>query len=118
MGHETKKQVKTRDIYKYKAQLNLDGSKFFRVVDYNHNYASVASWESIRILLSTVLHNNCKKMQIDYVLDFPQAPAKRECYMRIIKGIEVQINIEWLIKVDNNIYRKRQAGRVCNKFLE
>ena len=56
-------------------------------------------------------------MQIDYVLDFPQAPAKRECYMRIIKGIEVQINIEWLIKVDNNIYRKRQAGRVCNKFL-
>ena len=52
-------------------------------VHYNQTYAPVAAWESIRILLYTVLRNNQKMMQINYILDFTQAPVDRECYMNI-----------------------------------
>ena len=50
-------------------------------VHYNQTYYPVAAWEYISILLYTVLHNNLKTMQIDYVLDFTQAPVDMECYI-------------------------------------
>ena len=82
----------------------------------NQNYSPVAAWESIRILFSTVLRNNWKTMQLGYVLVFPQAPVERECYMNILKGIEVNSDTKWVIKVNNNICRKHQAGRVREKL--
>ena len=48
-------QVQTRDVYKYKAQINIDGYKMRPGVNYNQTYALVAAWEYIRILLSEVL---------------------------------------------------------------
>ena len=53
-------------------------------------------------------------MQLDYVLGFPQAPVGREYYIRIF--FKVQSEIEWVLKVNNNIYRQRQIGRVWNEF--
>ena len=77
-----KQQVWTSYIYKYKALLNLDGS-MHPGAHYNHTYALVVAWESIIILLYTVLHNNWETMQIDYMFDFFQAPVYRGCYMNI-----------------------------------
>ena len=37
--------------------------------------------------------------------------------MNIQKVIEVQSDTKWVLKVNNNIYGKRQTGRVWNKFL-
>ena len=47
------------------------------VVQYKQNYSPVAAWDSIIILLSTVLRNNWMTMQPDYVLAFPQSPVER-----------------------------------------
>jgi hypothetical protein len=41
-----KRRVKTQEIYKYKARLNLDGSQMKLGRDYDLTYAPVASWES------------------------------------------------------------------------
>ena len=112
-----KRRVLTREIYRYKARLNLYGSNILPGVHYNNTYTPVVAWESIRILLYTVLRNNWNTMQIDYVLHFPQQPAKRECYTNIPKGIEVKSYIQWLIESKNNIYGQYQAGRVWNTFL-
>ena len=87
MSQEQKRQVRTRYIYKYKAQLGIDGSKMRPVVHYNQTYAAVAIWESIMILLSLILRNTWNTMQIDYVLDFTQAPVESKCYIKIPKGI-------------------------------
>ena len=70
-----KRRVKTREIYKWKARLNLDGSKQMEGLDYDQTYAPVATWESIRLLLVMNLRNGWKTRQIDYVLAFPQAPV-------------------------------------------
>jgi hypothetical protein len=84
-----KRRVKTREVYKHKARLNLDGSQMQPGKDYDLTYAPDATWESIRVLLALVLRHNWKTKQLDYVLAFPQAPVERECYMRIPKGIVI-----------------------------
>ena len=112
-----KRRVVSKEIYKYKARMNLDGSKQREGRDYEETYAPVASWESIRILLTLVLKNKWKTRQLDYVLAFPQAPVEKECYMKIPKGIVIDEPGDWVLLVKKNIYGQKQAGRVWNKYL-
>jgi hypothetical protein len=112
-----KRRVKTREVYKHKARLNLDGSQMQPGKDYDLTFAPVATWESIRVLLALVLRHNWKTKQLDYVLAFPQAPVERECYMRIPKGIVINATGEWALRVKRNIYGQKQAGRVWNEHL-
>ena len=114
-----KRDIRTRDIKKYKARLNIDGSRMKKVVHYDQTYAPVASWNSIRVLLAMVAAWGWHTKQIDYVLAFPQAPVEKEIYMRIPKGFEVDgNNHDHVLKVNRNVYGQKQAGRVWNKFLE
>jgi Reverse transcriptase (RNA-dependent DNA polymerase) len=46
-----KQDVRTGAIKKYKAVLNIDGSRMKQGVHYSETYAPVASWNSIRMLL-------------------------------------------------------------------
>jgi Reverse transcriptase (RNA-dependent DNA polymerase) len=64
-----------------------------------------------------VLKNKWKMRQLDYVLAFPQAPAEREMYMKIPKGIRVDSDVEYVLKVEKNLYGQKQAGRVWNRHL-
>jgi hypothetical protein len=54
-----KRRVLTREIYKWKARMNLDGSKQREGID-DQTFAPVATWESIRLLLGMVLKNKWK----------------------------------------------------------
>ena len=52
-----KRDIKTRQIKKYKARLNIDGSRMRQGVHYDQTYAPVASWNSIRtLLIMSALH--------------------------------------------------------------
>ena len=100
-----KRNIMTRAISKYKARLNIDGSRMKHGLDYEETYAPVAKWNSIRILLTLVLLHNWKIIQLDYVLAFLQAPAGKELYMVIPKGFEIQ-NIpkgEYALKLHKNV---------------
>jgi hypothetical protein len=105
-----KRRVKTQEVYKYKARLNLDGSQMKLSKDYDLTYAPVASWESVRILLALVLSQKWNTKQLDYVLAFPQAPVERECYMQIPKGIVIHEPGEWVLRVNRNITAKSKLG--------
>ena len=50
-----KRHIKTQMFYKWKAQLNVDGSRMVHKRDYDQMYAPLASWNIIRLLLITVL---------------------------------------------------------------
>jgi hypothetical protein len=112
-----KRRVKSHEVYKYKARLNLDGSQMHPGEDYYMTYAPVASLESVRILLSLVLRHKWKTKQLDYVQAFPQAPVERECYMRVPTGIIIQAPGQWVLRVKRNICWQKQAGRVWNQYL-
>jgi hypothetical protein len=94
----------SHEVYKYKARLNLDGSQMHPGKDYGMSYAPVASWESVRILLSLVLRHKWKTKQLDYVQAFPQAPVECECYMRVPRGIIIQAPGQWVLRVKRNIH--------------
>ena len=50
-----KRDILTAEIKKYKARLAFDGSRMREGEDYNKTYAPVASWMSIRLLLTFVV---------------------------------------------------------------
>ena len=114
-----KRDIKTRTVKKYKARLNIDGSRMKRGIDYDETYAPVASWKTIRLLLTLALSNNWHTRQLDYVLAFPQAPVERDLYMEIPKGFTLDEgkSADYVLQIHRNIYGQKQAGRVWNQYL-
>ena len=116
-----KRDIRTKEIKKYKARCNIDGSKMVYGEHYKETYAPVAGWTAIRLLLALVLLCNWKTVQLDYVLAFPQAPAVRDLYMEIPKGFTldgVDNPKEWVLQVNRNLYGGKDAGRTWFLFLK
>ena len=114
-----KRDIKTREVKKYKARLNIDGSTMREGIHYEQNYAPVARWNSIRTLLTMTALHNWHTKQLDYVLAFPQAPVEGELYMRIPKGFEIEggNTSDYVLKLHRNVYGTKNAGRTWNKYL-
>ena len=115
-----KRDIKTRKVKKYKARLNIDGSRMQKGIHYDQTYAPVASWKSIRLLLIMVAKYGWHSKQLDYVLAFPQAPVEKEIYMKIPKGFKMSDGFnseEHVLKLHRNVYGQKQAGRVWNQYL-
>ncbi len=114
-----KRDIRTREIKKYKARLNIDGSRMEKGIHYWDTYAPVASWNSIRLLLAMTALHNWNTTQLDFVLAFPQAPVERVLFMSIPKGFDVEggQTINYVLQLHKNVYGQKQAGRVWNKYL-
>lgn len=114
------RRVAMGEVYKWKARLNIDGSKQFEGRHYNASYSPVASWDAIRILMAISLANDWKSKQIDFVQAFTQAPVERSIYMKILKGIKVKgfrNKEDYVLKIKKNIYGQVQAGKVWYTYL-
>ena len=116
-----KQDICTRKVKKYKARLNLDGSRQRKGIHYNSTYAPVTSWKFVRLLLTLIIRSGWHSKQIDYVLAFPQAPIERELYMEIPKGFELEScgkqSTPHVLKVHKNVYGQCQASRVWYQYL-
>jgi hypothetical protein len=112
-----KRKIATREIYKWKARLNIDGSKQEEGVNFWETFAPVASWSTIRLVLILALIYGWDSRQIDFVLAYTQAAVECELYMSIPKGFEVEGDEEYVLKLKKNLFGQRQAGRVWNKHL-
>lgn len=114
-----KRDIKTRQVKKWKARLNLDGSSMEKGKHYDLTYAPVARWNSIRLLLTMAALHKWHTTQIDYVLAFPQAPVEREVYMSVPKGFEFdgRPGEHYVLKLNKNVYGQKSAGRVWNQYL-
>jgi Reverse transcriptase (RNA-dependent DNA polymerase)/GAG-pre-integrase domain len=110
-----KRRIATREIYKWKARLNIDGSKQEEGVNYWETFSPVASWAAIRMVLITVLILAWFTKQIDFVLAYTQADVECELYMAIPKGFEVEG--DYVLKLKKNLFGQKQAGRVWNQHL-
>jgi hypothetical protein len=70
-----KQDIRTCQVKKWKARLNVDGLRMQKGIHYTDTYAPVASWNLIRLLLTLTAVHAWHTKQLDYVLTFPQAPA-------------------------------------------
>ena len=115
-----KRNIKSGEVKKYKARLNIDGSKMIKGKHYELTYAPVVRWFSVRLLLILSIVNKWHTTQIDYVLAYPQAPIEREIYMEVPRGIELKGKKKesHVLKLHRNIYGQKQAGRVWYRYLQ
>jgi hypothetical protein len=115
-----KRRIASREIYKWKARLNIDGSRQIQGVHYQDTYSPVVSWPTTRFfLIHALLKGWCTK-QIDYVMAFPQAPVERDLYMEIPKGVKlkhVENTRDYVLRIVKNLYGQKQAGRVWYQYL-
>ena len=76
-GKRNRKQdIKTRNIKKWKVLLKIDGSRIKKSIHYKQTYALVDYWNSIQLVLKLSLVHKWKILQLDYVLEFSQAPVQ------------------------------------------
>jgi hypothetical protein len=116
--------IRTRQVKKWKAQLNVDGSHMQKGIHYTDTYAPVASWNPIWLLLTLTAVHDWHTKQLDYVLAFPQAPIEKELYMTIPKGFETDKGRtdkgrtdDYALQLHKDVYGQKQASRVWNKYL-
>ena len=115
-----KRDAKSGKIKKYKARLNIDGSRMRKGEHSDMTYSPVASWNSVRMLLTLTALHGWHTKQIDFVQAFAQAPIEKTLYMKIPAGVELEDGSdpkEYVLKLHRNIYGQKQAGRVWNQFL-
>ncbi len=113
-----KHRIATREVYKWKARLNIDGSKQEEGVNYWETFSPVASWAAIRMVLITTLIHAWYTKQISFVLAYTQADVECELYMAIPKGFEVEGDAQdYVLKLKKNLFGQKQAGRVWNQHL-
>ena len=88
--------------------------------DYDKTYAPVASWMSIRLLLTFVVAFEWHTQQVDYVAAYTQAPIDRDMYMEFPRGFTVPGGADrkaFVLKLHRNLYGQKQAGRVWYNYL-
>jgi len=106
--------MKSGKVKKYKARLNLDGSRMIKGKHYELTCSPVVRWFSVRLLLTLSIVNGWHTTQIDYVLTYPQAPIEREIYVEIPRGMKLKDEKkgDYVLKLHRNIYSQKQTGRV------
>ena len=62
-----KRDILTGKVIKYKARLNVDGSKMKQGIHYNETYAPVANWSTVRLIMTLATAFDWHIVQIDYV---------------------------------------------------
>ena len=88
--------------------------------DCDKTYAPVASWMSIRLLLTFVVAFGWQTQQVDYVAAYTQAPIDHDMYMELPRGFKVPGGVDRkddVLKLHRNLYGPKQAGQVWYEYL-
>ena len=113
-----KRKILSREVYKWKARLNVHGGKQTHGVDYWETYAAALKWSSIRFFLVQSLLNGWHTRQIDFVLAYPQADVECDLYLEIPQGFEYEGSRKThCLKLIKNLYGSKAAGRVWQQHL-
>ena len=115
-----KRDIKTQQVYKHKARLNIHGGQQEYGVHYTDTYSPVVSWFSVRLILILAKLNKWHTRQIDFILAYPQADIPYDNYMKLPRGIKtIQGNGDThVLKLKKNIYGGRNSGRIWNEYLK
>jgi hypothetical protein len=115
-----KRDIKTREIYKHKARLNIHGGQQEYGVHYTDTYSPVVNWFSVRLVTILSIINKWHTRQIDFVLAYPQAPLPYDNYMKLPQGIQTTHGNgdTHVLKLHKNIYGGRNSGRIWNEYLK
>ena len=88
-------------------------------VKYYDTHAPVMTWFAIRLMIVFGILFNRSMCQIDFVMAHPQAPIEMGMYVELPQGIKTKHgnSKDHVLKLLQNIYGQKQAGRVWNHHL-
>lgn len=114
-----KRDIKTRQVYKHKARLNIHGGQQEFGIHYTDTYCPVVNWYTVRLLLILSKIHHWHTKQIDFILAYPQADIPFDNYMKLPKGITTAEGSRdsHVLKLKKNIYDGRNSGRVWYDYL-
>ena len=114
-----KRDIKTQEIYKHKARLNIHGGQQEYGIHYTETYSPVVNWFSVRLIMILSIINKWHTRQIDFVLAYPQAPLEYDNYMKLPHGITTAKGDKnsHVLKLHKNIYGGKNSGRIWNEYL-
>ena len=114
-----KRNILTKQVYKWKARLNLHGGQQEYGVNYYDTYSPVVNWFTCRLILIHALIHRWHTSQIDFVLAYPQADIENTLYMKFPYGIKTSKGSakSHALKLKQNLYGKKQAGLVWYNHL-
>jgi hypothetical protein len=110
-----KRRIDTREVYKWKARLTIDGSKQRYGVHYDDTYSPVVTWAATRFFLTQSILHGWYSRQLDFLLAYTQADVERELYMEVPKMVTTPTGTrtkDYVLKLTKNLYGQKQAGRV------
>ena len=115
-----KRRIKTQEVHKWKARLNVHGGQQEHGVHYWDTYALVVTWQMVRLFLILSILLGWQSRQLDSVMAYPQAPAETTLYMRLPQGYQRHgmTRKTHILKLIHNMYGQKQAGRIWNKFMD
>jgi hypothetical protein len=114
-----KRRIMSREVYKWKARLNVHGGKQTYGVDFWETYAAALKWSSIRFFLTQALINNWHTSRhLDFVLAYPQADVECDLNLEIPQGFEFEGSRKThCLQLVKNLYGSKAAGRVWQQHL-
>jgi hypothetical protein len=109
----------TNKVRSHKARLNLHDGKQIYGVNYFETFTPIERWFAIRLMIIFGIIFCWAIQQVDFVMAYPQASIEMDIYMELPQGIQTKHGSlrEHVLKLEKNIYRQKQAGRVWNSFL-
>jgi hypothetical protein len=120
-----KRKTSTGEISKYKARMNVDGSKMIKGLHYEETYAPVVQWATIRFFMTMAIIKKWHTRQLDFVLAYTQADIEIDLYMKLPPGFNIpgkamseQDRKEYVLKLEKNLYGQKQSGRVWYLHLK
>ena len=83
-------------------------------VHYDHSYTLVASWISIRLLMTMPAVHRWHTEQLDYAAVFSQALVERKLYMKIQNEVNLRNKSleDYILKLQKNTYGQENTCRV------
>ncbi len=85
---QRKRNLRTNEITKHKARLNLYGGKQIYGMNYYETYAPVVTWFAIRLMIIFGIIFQWSLRQVDFIMAHPQAPIEMDIYMELPQGIK------------------------------
>ena len=117
---QRKNDIKTREVYKHKARLNIHGGQQIQGVHYEETYSPVVQWSSVQLALILSLLQGWATRQVDFVLAFPQANISHDTYMKLPKGVKTihGNGNTHVLKVNKKLYKGKNASKIWYEHLK
>lgn len=104
------------DVSRFKARLCARGFLQKPGLDYSETFSPVVRYDSLRILLALVAHEDLEMTQFDVKTAFLHGKLKEDIFMKIPEDLDVTSELkESVCKLQKSLYGLKQASRCWNE---